>query len=76
MADPFDRQSDQIWNEFTAFELAGAAGFDSADVEAVRLANLLSLTPVPGSARERARQRVFDSIASQENTMSASNVPI
>ncbi len=66
--------TDQSWDDLL---LGQAAGVDPSVPEALRHIHTLYAAPMPGSARERARQRVFDqSVSSQENTMSATTVPI
>ncbi len=63
--------TDQQWADLLADEPSSTGSVE----DAVRYIHSLYAAPPPGSARERARQRVFDSSHSpKENTMSA--IPI
>jgi hypothetical protein len=76
MADSFDFRSDAIWDELVSGIAPDLEG-DTTAADAVRFVHPLSQTPLPGSARERARQRVFDSMSSvQENDMTALTIPV
>jgi eukaryotic-like serine/threonine-protein kinase len=76
MADRDDVKTiDQLWQELLAGDVAGA---ELSVTEALRYASTLYAASTPGSARERARQRVFESspASSQEDTMTAITAPI
>ncbi|MGD9714137.1 MAG: PQQ-binding-like beta-propeller repeat protein, partial [Thermomicrobiales bacterium] len=77
MADPRELKTvDQLWEELLTPRESG--GYDSSLADAVHHILSLYKAPTPGSARERARQRVFDyyPASQQEDTMTAMNAPI
>jgi outer membrane protein assembly factor BamB len=69
--------TDALWADLLLDDPNASAGETSPN-DAVRMVTSLYSAPTPGAARERARQRVFGSIASdaKENTMTALPTPI
>ncbi len=71
-----DQRIGDFWNALTRGNQADAASLDPSTTELILRLDTLSQTPPPGSARERARQRVFEATPlPKENTMTAITVP-
>ncbi|MBX3069015.1 MAG: 6-bladed beta-propeller [Thermomicrobiales bacterium] len=76
MSEQDDINLSRFWDAYVA-GVPDAVDIDQSTAEPLRYVHTLFAAPKPGSARERARQRVFDiSQLPEENTMSANVVPI
>ncbi len=71
MADVTADRINDFWNQVVQHVDAPAGRLDAELTESIGRFHTLASAPTPGSARERARQRVFDDLKRQENTMSA-----
>ncbi|MCC6944677.1 MAG: hypothetical protein IT335_08870, partial [Thermomicrobiales bacterium] len=76
MSEQDDINLSRFWDAYVA-GVPDAVDIDQSTAEPLRYVHTLFAAPKPGSARERARQRVFDtSQLPEENTMSANVVPL
>ena len=72
-----DQHISDFWNALTRGRPASDDALDPSTAELILRLDSASLTPSPGSARERARQRVFQPTSlPEENTMTAVSLPI